>query len=49
MATYFNDLKDEESFVRQTGKRSARFLRQFEQQPEEKHFSKVNLIMNWER
>ena len=31
-----NNLKDEESFVRRTGKLSARFLCQFKQQPEEK-------------
>ena len=36
MAACFKDLKDEESFVRRTRKLSARFLRQFEQQPEGK-------------
>ena len=36
MASCFNDLKDEESFVRRTRKLSARFLCQFEQQPEGK-------------
>ena len=35
-AIHFNNLKNEESFVRRSGKLSARFLRQFEQQPEEK-------------
>ena len=36
MASCFNDLKDEESFVRRTRKLSARFLCQFEQQLEGK-------------
>ena len=36
MAACFNDLKDEESFVRWKRKLSARFLCQFEQQPEGK-------------
>ena len=36
MAACFNELKDEESFVRRTRKLSAQFLRQFEQQPEGK-------------
>ena len=33
---FLQDLKNEESFVRWTGKLLARFLHQFEQQPEEK-------------
>ena len=36
MTACFNDMKDEESLVRRTRKLSARFLRQFEQQPEGK-------------
>ena len=36
MAACFNDLKDEESFVRQTKRLIAQFFRQFEQQPEGK-------------
>ena len=36
MAAYFNDLKDEETFVRRIGKRSERFVRQFRQQSEGK-------------
>ena len=36
MTACFNDMKDEESLVRRTRKFSARFLRQFEQQPEGK-------------
>ena len=49
MAACFNDMKDEESLVRRTRKLSARFLRQFEQHQKERHCSKVNLVMNWER
>ena len=44
MAAYFYNLKDEESFVRRTGKRSMRFLRQFEQQPHEKALFKSKLF-----
>ena len=36
MAACFNDLKDKESFVRGTRRLSARFFRQFAQQPEGK-------------
>ena len=36
MTACFNDMKDEESLVRRTRKLSARFLCQFEQQPEGK-------------
>ena len=36
MAACFNDLKDEESFVRWTRKLSMQFFRHFEQQPEGK-------------
>ena len=42
MATCFNDMKDEESFVRRTRKLSARCLHQFEQQPEGKALFKSN-------
>ena len=43
MATCFNDMKDEESFVRRTRKLSAQCLRQFEQQPEGKALFESNL------
>ena len=36
LAAYFNDLKDEESFVRRTGKLSARFICEYEQQKKKK-------------
>ena len=45
MAAYFNDLKDEESFVGRTGKLSARFLASLKNQ-NKRHCSKVNLVMN---
>ena len=49
MAAYFNDLKDEESFVGRTGKLSARFLASLNNNQNKRHCSKVNLVMNWER
>ena len=44
MAAYFYNLKDEESFVRRTGKFSMRFSHQFEQQPLEKALFKSKLF-----
>ena len=49
MAAYFNDLKDEESFVRRTGKLSVRFLASLNNSQNTRHCSKVNLVLNWER
>ena len=49
MAAYFNDLKDEESSVRQTGKLSVRFLDSLNNNQKKWHCSKVNLVMKWER
>ena len=49
MAAYFNDLKDEESFVRRTGKLSAQFLASLNNDRNRRYCSKVSLVMNWER
>ena len=49
LAAYFNDLKDEESFVRRTGKLSALFLASLNNNQLKRHCSKVNLVVNWER
>ena len=49
MAPYFNDLKDEESFERRTGKLSARFLATLNNNQNKRHFSKANLVVNCDR
>ena len=49
MAACFNDLKDEESFVHEQEDFPLDFFAFLNNNQKERHCSKVNLVMNWER